>query len=267
MASPKQLPEFVLFGASMTEWSFDEKTQGIGWFLRTRYDGKVKVLNEGQAGYTSTRLQSDFARIIDRATSPSAPQTLLFTIFIGANDACFIGAKEFVPFPTFCGNIRAYVETILTEDAMGDTKIVLIAPPPINGPEARLHGKETEENIRDINARNREQQRYRTYMSKKRYADGVMGIAREYEETGRVLGVDFWKGLVEQKIKEDGKGKWEDMEESGLWPGSGLIGAGQFGKEWFTDGLHLDKKGYGVLNRMLMEGVLEKWPELAPEKL
>jgi hypothetical protein len=41
------LPEFVLFGASMTEWSFDEKTQGFGWFLRNKYEGKVQVLNEG----------------------------------------------------------------------------------------------------------------------------------------------------------------------------------------------------------------------------
>jgi hypothetical protein len=43
----KQTPEFVLFGASMTEWSFDEETHGFGWFLGTRYEGKVRVVNEG----------------------------------------------------------------------------------------------------------------------------------------------------------------------------------------------------------------------------
>jgi hypothetical protein len=42
-----QLPEFVLFGASMTEWSFDAETQGPGWFLGTRYEGKIRVVNEG----------------------------------------------------------------------------------------------------------------------------------------------------------------------------------------------------------------------------
>jgi hypothetical protein len=47
MGDDVQLPEFVLFGASMTEWSFDEATQGLGWFLQTKYAGKVKVLNEG----------------------------------------------------------------------------------------------------------------------------------------------------------------------------------------------------------------------------
>jgi hypothetical protein len=47
MAMQKDVPEFVLFGASMTEWSFDEKTHGLGWFLASRYEGKVLVLNEG----------------------------------------------------------------------------------------------------------------------------------------------------------------------------------------------------------------------------
>jgi hypothetical protein len=47
MASSKQLPEWVLFGASMTEWSFKEKTQGLGWFLKKEYEGRVSVLNEG----------------------------------------------------------------------------------------------------------------------------------------------------------------------------------------------------------------------------
>jgi hypothetical protein len=46
-SSSKQVPEFVLFGASMTEWSFNPTTQGPGWFLETQYEGKVRVVNEG----------------------------------------------------------------------------------------------------------------------------------------------------------------------------------------------------------------------------
>jgi hypothetical protein len=49
MASSETLPEIVLFGASMTEWSFEEKTQGVGWFLEKEYAGKAKILNEGIA--------------------------------------------------------------------------------------------------------------------------------------------------------------------------------------------------------------------------
>jgi hypothetical protein len=49
MASIEELPDIVLFGASMTEWSFKEETQGVGWFLENVYTGKAKILNEGIA--------------------------------------------------------------------------------------------------------------------------------------------------------------------------------------------------------------------------
>ena len=41
------LPEIVVFGASMAEWSFNEKTQGYGWFLEKTYASKARVVNEG----------------------------------------------------------------------------------------------------------------------------------------------------------------------------------------------------------------------------
>lgn len=143
-------------------------------------------------------------------------------------------------------------------------KIVIITPPPINGPEAVLGDGE---DAGEVNKWKKEGPRYKTYMSKKRYAEGLMGIAGEYEETGRVIGVNFWRGVVEEKLKEDGVRSWQELEESGMWPGCGLIGAKSFDKGWFTDGLHLDRKGYGMLSRMVMEGVVGKWPELAPEKM
>jgi hypothetical protein len=47
MAPSDALPEIVCFGASMCEWSFRQKTQGFGWFLKDKYAGKAKILNEG----------------------------------------------------------------------------------------------------------------------------------------------------------------------------------------------------------------------------
>jgi lysophospholipase L1-like esterase len=214
--------------------------------------------------YTSIRLRLDFERIIRRATAPNAAPTLLFTIFIGANDACFVGQEELVPWPTFSTNIRYFIDTILKKNALAQTKIVLITPPPIDGATSTpLNGSETQEDIDAINAQKKEGVRYKTYMSKKRYAEGLMGIADEYAKTGRVVGLNYWRGMVEAS----GLGTWEEWEESGLWPGSMLVGAKGFEKGWFMDGLHLDRKGYAVLNKMLMEAVEEKWPELAPEKL
>ena len=47
MASSTHYPEIILFGASMVQWSFEEKTQGLGWCLEKIYRGKANVLNEG----------------------------------------------------------------------------------------------------------------------------------------------------------------------------------------------------------------------------
>jgi lysophospholipase L1-like esterase len=146
---------------------------------------------------------------------------------------------------------------------MPQTKIVIITPPPINGPEAKSMDGASKEEVDAANQSKMEGPRYKTYMSKKRYAEGLIEIANEYKETGRVIGLNFWRGVIE----ESGLGSWDELQELGLWPGSGLIGAKSFEKGWFTDGLHLNVKGYGVLNRMLMEGITGTWPELAPEKL
>ncbi|KAJ4368165.1 hypothetical protein N0V83_006521 [Neocucurbitaria cava] len=270
MTSSSKPPEFVLFGASLTEWSFSEKTEGFGWFLECKYSGLANIVNEGQAGYTSSSLQSDFDRIITRATAPNAAPTLLFTIFVGANDACMIGDTEYVPWAKFEANIRAFVETILTQDAMSQTKIVLITPPPISGPSPAKKAGMTEEEVEDANFWKKEGPRYKTYMSKKRYAEGMMRIASEYEETGRVVGLDFWHALVAAGLNEsesgDADGNAGEYDED-MPPGCGLIGAKQFGKGWFTDGLHLDVKGYNVLSKTLFERITSQWPELAPERL
>ncbi|RMZ72742.1 GDSL Lipase Acylhydrolase family [Pyrenophora seminiperda CCB06] len=274
------LPEMVVFGASMAQWSFEEQTQGYGWFLEKMYTGKARVVNEGidrsgviqrplglfmlicLAGYTTSRIKSDFDRIITRATSPGATPTLLFTIFIGANDACIMGDTPIVPWSVFSDNIRTFLDTILTEQAMEDTKIVIITPPPINTTLVEKTEGSTAEDIEYMNAFRREGPRFKTYMNKKRYAEGIMQIADEYAETERVVGLNFWKDIVDAMLKEEGAEYDEDMP-----PGCGLLGSKNFPRGWFTDGLHLDIKGYSVLSKGLFELVTTKWPELAPEKL
>lgn len=123
----------------------------------------------------------------------------------------------------------------------------------------------TPEQIEKANSWKMEAPRYKTYVSKRRYAEGIMQIAKEYEETGRVVGLDYWNALVDAKIEEDGEeGAAEELVRM---PGCGLVGAKKFKEGWFTDGLHLDKKGYNVLSKELMKLVTGTWPDLAPEKL
>ena len=145
--------------------------------------------------------------------------------------------QEYVPLSEFEANIREFVETILTQDAMPDTKIVLITPPPINVKAPPSNNLIEEEQAED-NEVIRKGRGYKTYMNKKRYADRIIEIAEEYGETGRVVGLHLWDKMVDAVLEEHGGTERDET----LLPGSGLYGARGFGKEWFVDGLHLDKK-------------------------
>ena len=62
-------PEFVLFGDSLTEWSFDEHTLGFGLHLRQQYEGKVGVVNEGKQVTSNTIFGGSEKRYISISTS------------------------------------------------------------------------------------------------------------------------------------------------------------------------------------------------------
>jgi hypothetical protein len=196
-----------------------------------------------------------------------------------------VGKTEYVPLPQFSDNIRSFVEEILTQDRLSDAKIVLITPPPINVPEPLPsdHDSLGLAMAKALKDKDPKQDRgYMTYMSKKRYAEGIMSIAKEYEETERVVGLDYWRALVEAGLEEQGRKREEADDDT--FPGCGLSGAKEFGNGWFTDGLHLDKKvrpctlrcfdlatnvtqAYNVLSKVLTETVIGKWPELSPERV
>ncbi|KAF2744197.1 SGNH hydrolase [Sporormia fimetaria CBS 119925] len=267
----KQLPQIVLFGASLTQWSFNEHDRGFGWVLTNKYEGKAEVVNEGVAGYTSTLLRPNFDHLIQRCTAPSSPSTLLITIFLGANDACLIGpeSREYVPLSEFESNLREFVEKILVQDNMPETRIVLMSPPPINirdpasDVDVGVAGEQEDEE------KTKKGRGYQTYTSKRRYAEKVMEIARSYEETGRVVGCDIWKALIDEALEEHGRGneREEERYDVNRLPGCGLRGAREFREGYFTDGLHFGALGYGVVGKKLLKVVLETWPDLEPEKL
>ncbi|KAJ4296911.1 hypothetical protein N0V90_006959 [Kalmusia sp. IMI 367209] len=259
-AGSRKLPQIVLFGDSLTQWGFDAATQGFGWHLENVYEGKAEIVNEVvTTSYTSNYIQREFTRLISQLTSASAQPTLLFTIFLGANDACFVGKTEYVPLPRFSDNIRGFVEEILIRDELPRTKIVLITPPPIDIPEA------LPDDVVGPWAANEDpksEKGYRTYVS---YLHGQLSIVGEYADTGRVIGLDYWGALIDAGLEEQGRSEDRGVDEK--LPGCGLQGAREFGKGWFTDGLHLDVKAYNVLSKSLMDAVVGKWPELSPERI
>jgi len=186
------------------------------------------------SSYTSQNIKREFDDLLARVTSPRAPPTLLFTIFLGANDACLIGDSEYVPLPKFEENIRGFVDTILNRNELVRANVMLITPPPINIPDPLPDDGQGSSQDPKLD------RGYRTYLSKKKYADKIMQIAAEYEHTGRVIGLNYWKALVDAALKEQGRLGQEDSYDEERLPGCGLSGAKAFGKGYFTDGLHLN---------------------------
>jgi hypothetical protein len=203
-------------------------------------------------------LKRDFERIIERATRPYAPPTLLVTIFLGANDACLIGRgksqTEYVPLPQFEDSIREFIETILIEDNMEDTKVVLISTPPISIPDPRP--EDVDIDIPSVSGAlekedPKESRSYRTYMSKKRYAEKIMEIAKSYEETDRVIALDLWLALIDAGLDDQNRLGDEDAYDEDRLPGCGLKWAKQFKPGYFTDGLHFCPKVWQPYARSL----------------
>lgn len=59
----KPIPEFVLFGDSLTAWSFDEETQGFGWYFRQHYYSSVNIVNEGKYSSPTAHDESTSFRV------------------------------------------------------------------------------------------------------------------------------------------------------------------------------------------------------------
>ena len=136
-----------------------------------------------------------------------------------------------MPLAQYDHNIRNWIDAALIEDELVDTKIILITPPPINIQTDKLLSFQTDE-------QRKRELGYRTYMNKKRYAEQVMRIAKDYEHTGLVAGLDIWQSLVDAGLREQGREGEEDRYDEERLPGCGLSKAQAFPTGYFTDGLH-----------------------------
>ncbi|KAK2792726.1 hypothetical protein FQN52_002788 [Onygenales sp. PD_12] len=266
-STPDDFPRIYLFGDSLTDRAFYERDCGFGWKLGQYYDGRVEVVNQGHSGETSRSLRREFERgIIKKVeTRGSPPAPLFITIFLGANDACLLADSTYVPLPEYEEHIRHYITTILEHPLMQETKIILIAPPPVDVPSSSDAVDDLPEVAEVLRAIERVGRGHRTWQSKRLFAKKIIEIGRDFEgKTGRVAVMDFWTMVTKAKCEElaISEEAYQRLDERDMLPGSGMPGAKEFGKEWFVDGLHFGKKAYEVLGRELLELLLAKWPAL-----
>ncbi|KAI9696326.1 MAG: hypothetical protein M1820_008168 [Bogoriella megaspora] len=244
LLDPTRPNHVILFGDSITEWSFENSPNhtGFGYRLTHYYKDLAQVLNRGVAAYTTTWLKPYFHQILGEIRVKATKPPLLFTIFLGANDAAPPGGPQHVPLDQFEANIREFVDTILNDSVTKGTKILLIAVTPIALPTAKTDSDDSDRD--DQVEERRGNEGYKTYMRKKQYAEATMRIAKEYEAKGKdVVGLNAWRDFVNSAMRrglgEPGtETKVEEYDDDTL-AGSGLPTAWEFQEGWFVDGIHL----------------------------
>ena len=207
---------------------------------------------------TTRTLESYFRRhILEDARDYSNVPPLLVTIFLGANDACFLYGlstptpTNLVPLPDFLSYIRGFVEQIIHNPAFTSTKVLLITPPPIDVPcplSDLLMDELGEQSQKEAILQAKKGRGYRTWAEKRKYAEAIVALAEELKEKSEMQGTveifDAWKAITTAKIGEGEEG-FAALDKSETMPGCGLPGATEFGTDWFRDGLHFGKKVSG----------------------
>ncbi|XP_074751759.1 isoamyl acetate-hydrolyzing esterase 1 homolog [Athene noctua] len=119
-------PRVVLFGDSITEFSFQEN--GWGAALAERLVRKCDVVNRGLSGYNTRWAKLVLPRLITK----SAESTVAVTIFFGANDSALkdLNPKQHVPLEEYAANLKSMIHYLKSVDITED-RIILITPPPL----------------------------------------------------------------------------------------------------------------------------------------
>lgn len=120
-------PRLVLFGDSITEWSF--RPGGWGAALADTYSRKADVVVRGYSGYNTRWALFWMQRVFPLDGLPPVAAT----VFFGANDAALLGRsceQNHVPVVEFKENLRAIVNHL--KDCSKSMVILLITPPPVD---------------------------------------------------------------------------------------------------------------------------------------
>ncbi|XP_050171798.1 isoamyl acetate-hydrolyzing esterase 1 homolog [Myiozetetes cayanensis] len=125
---PLRWPRVLLFGDSITEYSFQEN--GWGAYLADRLVRKCDVVNRGISGYNTRWAKLILPRLITESTS--AESIVAITIFFGANDSALkdLNPKQHVPLEEYAANLKSMIQYLKSVDITED-RIILITPPPL----------------------------------------------------------------------------------------------------------------------------------------
>ncbi|CAN6565402.1 unnamed protein product [Malus baccata var. baccata] len=121
-------PEFVLFGSSIVQMSYDRR--GWGAILADIYSRRADILLRGYLGWNSRRAVNVLDQVFpkDAAVKPS-----LVIVYFGGNDSMGphpSGLGPHVPLPEYIENMRKIASHL--KSLSDSTRIIFLSCPPVN---------------------------------------------------------------------------------------------------------------------------------------
>jgi lysophospholipase L1-like esterase len=116
------MDEIVLIGDSITQ--FGSSLDYTGWvlLLTQKQLRKRQVLNHGYSGYNTAWIKQILPQILHSSQRPK-----LYTLFLGANDACLYGTQKI--------ELKDYKQNLIDIITMlGSVPVILITPPKVCRP-------------------------------------------------------------------------------------------------------------------------------------
>jgi lysophospholipase L1-like esterase len=125
-------PSIVLFGDSITQFSFNPELCGWGASVASWYARQADVLNRGFSGYNTRQGLIVLKKLLPMSETRAGSQPRLLTIMFGANDAAdaVCNARQHVPVSEYESNLRDMIAH--ARSACPGIIVVLITPPPVD---------------------------------------------------------------------------------------------------------------------------------------
>jgi lysophospholipase L1-like esterase len=224
-------PAIILFGDSLTQFSFGDSVVGggggVGWasLLSSAYQRRADVFNRGFSGYNTRHA----LEMVPKVFAPAEGGIVFATVFLGANDASLPGERQHVSVEEYSENLSKIIVLIRERtaarkrEACGDADfpIIVLTPPPVDN--------EAWKTWREIDYFDRTNDHTRKYVEE----------AKKVAEKHNCTVLDTWEIL------------------------GGSSDVAEYGKH-LSDGLHLSESGNRLIFDALIGKIRSDFPHLAP---
>ncbi|KAJ3199644.1 hypothetical protein HDU67_002650, partial [Dinochytrium kinnereticum] len=227
------MPQFLLFGDSLTEFSHSPY-QGWACYLADAYRRRVDICNRGFGGYTSRGAKPLIEPILRGNYENSYSKPLLISIWLGTNDCVNPQwAPDYaVPIPEYKDNMMYIM--LKVKAAFPKIRILIITPPPVDVMKWGGGSKPID----------------RTYERTKEYRNACLSIGEEAKKR--------WPDDVAILNAYTALGISDDisMEEITLRL-----------KPLLSDGVHFSSQGSELIARGVLETIRNNWSDLDPNNM